>query len=165
MKFNRFILIGLGALLTGCVGHYQQPAASDAHAVLDARWGENEFMSGGFQGYWAYYDAHCHDTPETGVLGALAASDPTKGRFRVDHGRRIYLSALSSGIRKRENTDPPIIHRSCLNVSSFVPLAGATYQVTHSAPSSGCFLEVIDKRTGKTPPTLLVESVTKECGL
>ncbi|WP_224791223.1 hypothetical protein [Pseudomonas fluorescens] len=162
---TKSILICCAALLTGCVGHYQQPASNAPHATLDAKWGKNEFISGGSQAYWAYYDAHCQDTDETGVLGGVSQSEPEKNRFLIQPIRRIYLSALSTGIKERENTDQPLIHRSCLSFSSFVPNAGAIYQVTHSAPKSGCSLEVIDMQTGKAPPTLIVEPIAKGCGL
>jgi hypothetical protein len=153
------------ALLTGCVGHYQQPASSAPHATLEGQWGTNNLMSGGSQGYWAYYDARCQDTAETGVLGSLSMSDPAKNRFLIQPDRRVYLTALSSGVIERQSTDQALIHRSCLSRSSFIPEAGATYQMTHSAPESGCALQVIDKQTGKAPSTLVVEPVVEGCGL
>jgi len=165
VKLTKSILICCVALLTGCVGHYQQPAPNAPYATLDAKWGKNEFISGGSQAYWAYYDAYCQDTDETGVLGGVSQSEPEKNRFLIQPNRRIYLSALSMGIKERENTDQPLIHRSCLSFSSFIPNAGAIYQVTHSAPKSGCSLEVIDMQTGKAPPTLIVEPIAKGCGL
>ncbi|WP_260415022.1 hypothetical protein [Pseudomonas cichorii] len=66
------------ALLTGCVGHYQQPAPNAAHATLIAKWSTNALISGGFQAYDAYYDNRCTDTDETGVLGAVSESEPEK---------------------------------------------------------------------------------------
>lgn len=165
VKLIKYIPILSLALLAGCVGHYQQPAPDAAHATLDAKWGSNNLMSGGGQAYYAFYDSHCNDTEETGVLGAISASNAEKNQFFIKPDRRIYLHALSVGTKNRKTTDEPIIHRSCMNISSFIPQAGTTYQVTHFAPDSGCSLEVIDMRTGRTPDTLIVEPITKECGL
>lgn len=162
---NKFFLVSCAALLAGCVGHYQQPALTAPHATLDAKWGTNNLMSGGFQAYWAYNDGHCQDTENTGVLGRVSPSEGENNRFLVEPYKRIYLSALSTGTKQREATDPSAIQRSCMNISSFIPEAGATYQITHSAPKSGCWLEVVDVKTGKAPASLVVEPVTKECGL
>jgi hypothetical protein len=165
VKLIKSILILWLALLSGCAGHYQQPAPEAAHATLDAKWGSNNLMSGGTQAYFAFYDSHCNDTEETGVLGVISASKPEKNQFFIKPDRRIYLHAVSMGIKNRKTTDEPIIHRSCMSISSFTPQTGATYQISHSAPDSGCTLEVIDMQTGRTPDTLIVEAVTKECGL
>ncbi|MCD5986511.1 MULTISPECIES: hypothetical protein [Pseudomonas] len=162
---NKFFLMSCAALLAGCVGHYPQPALTAPHATLDAKWGNNNLMSGGFQAYWAYHDGHCQDTKNTGVLGRVSQSESEKNQFLVEPDRRIYLNALSSGTKQREATDPSLIQRSCMNISSFIPEAGATYQITHSAPKSGCYLEVVDIKTGKAPASLVIEPVTKECGL
>ncbi len=161
---NKTLSICCAALLAGCVGHYQQPSTAAPHATLDARWGNNELMSGGFQGYWAYYNAHCQKTENSGVLGEISQSDAAKNRFLIEPDKRIFLNALSSGIKQRETTDEPLIHKSCISIVSFIPDAGATYQVTHSAPKSGCSLAVIDLKTGKAPTSLIVEPVTKACG-
>ncbi|AZD47716.1 hypothetical protein SAMN04489802_4244 [Pseudomonas chlororaphis] len=161
---SKAILILCLALLTGCVGHYLQPAPEAAHATLNAQWGSNILMSGGTQVYYGFYDNHCHDTQETGVLGAISASQPEKNQFLIKPDRRIYLQAASMGIKNR-NGDEILTHRTCLNISSFIPKNGAMYQVSHSAPKSGCSLEVIDMQTGKAPDSLVVEEVTKECGL
>lgn len=162
---NKFFIVFCAASLLGCVGHYQQPALNEPHATLEAKWGDNNIIDGGFQGYWAYYDAHCQDTSQTGVLGSVSQSDPDKNRFLIQPDRRIFLSGLSSGIKQRNSIAPPIIHRACLSISSFVPRAGVTYQITHLAPESGCTLDVIDVQTGKAPSTLIVEPISKECGL
>jgi hypothetical protein len=151
--------------LSGCVGHYQQPAPAAAHATLDAKWGNNNLMNGGVQAYYAFYDSHCLDTEETGVLGAISASKPEVNQFFVKPNRRIYLHAFSSGIVNRKTTDEPVFSRSCLSIGSFIPQAGTTYQISHSAPDSGCSLKVIDNKTGIAPDTYIVEPVTKECGL
>ncbi|WP_263264154.1 hypothetical protein [Pseudomonas sp. RIT-PI-S] len=152
-------------LLAGCVGHYQQPAADAPHATLNAQWGTNNLMNGGGQGYWAFYDSHCVDTEETGVLGAISATNSEKNRFFIKPDRRVYVHALSTGIKIRENNDQPLISKSCLNISSFVPRTGGVYRIKQSAPDWGCSLEVIDMSTGTPPNTLVVEPITKECGL
>jgi hypothetical protein len=77
-KLNKYILICWAAVLTGCVGHYQQPAPNAPQATLQAKWGKNEFMSGGSQ---AYYDPHCQDTAETGVLGVITQAESEKIGF------------------------------------------------------------------------------------
>lgn len=165
VKLIKSFVISCLALLTGCVGHYQQPAPDAAHATLDAKWGSNNLMSGGTQAYYAFYDNNCNDTEETGVLGAISASKPEKNHFFIKPDRRIYLQALSMGIKNRKTTDETLVHRSCLNISSFIPQAGATYQISQSTPDSGCSLKVIDMQTGKVPDTLMIELITKECGL
>ncbi|WP_259696437.1 hypothetical protein [Pseudomonas brassicacearum] len=152
------------ALLTGCVGHYQQPTPDAAHATLNAKWGGNNLVSGGTQMYYAFYDSNCNDTEETGVLGTVSASKPENNHFFIKAGRRIYLQALSLGIKNRETNDEPLIHRSCLNISSFIPHVGATYQISQSTPDSGCSLEVIDMQADKVPDTLIIEPVVKGCG-
>lgn len=152
-------------LLSGCVGHYPQPGSNAPHATLEAKGGDNNLIDGGAQGYWAYYDLHCQDTDQTGVLGPVHPNSVGRNTFLIQPDRRIYLTALSSGIKQRESAEQPIIHRSCVSVSSFIPQAGATYDITHRAPKSGCSLEIIDVQTGKSPSTMIVEPVTRECGL
>lgn len=152
-------------LLIGCVGHYQQPSVAAPHATLDAKWGSNELISEGFQGYWAYYNANCLKAENGGVLGGISKSDAAKNRFLIEPNKRIYLQALSSGGIQREAADEPQLLMGCVNISSFIPEAGATYQVTHSAQKSSCSLEVLDMKTGQSPSSLIVETVTKECGL
>lgn len=159
------LIISCAILITGCVGHYQQPSPTAPHATLNAKWGSTVLMPGGFQGYWAYNDAHCQDTKDTGVLGPISESETGSNRFLLQPDKRIYLTAMSSSNKKRETADEPLIHRACMNISSFIPEAGATYQVTHSTLKSGCSLELLDVKTGKTPASLIVESITKECGL
>lgn len=161
---NKTLLMCCATLLAGCVGHYQQPSIAAPHATLDVRWGSNDLMSGGFQGYWAYYNAHCQKTENSGVLGEISQSDAARNRFLIEPDKRIFLNALSSGIRQRETAGEPLISKGCMSIVSFIPVAGATYQVTHSAPASGCSLEVIDLKTGKAPSSFIVEPVTKECG-
>lgn len=151
-------------LLAGCVGHYQQPSTAAPHATLEAKWGSNELMSGGFQGYWAYDNARCQKSENSGVLGSISRSDAASNRFLITPGKRIFLNALSSGTRQRETSDELLVHMSCISIVSFIPEAGASYQITHSAPKSGCSLEVRDLKTGTTPTSLVVEPVTKECG-
>lgn len=162
---NNLFLIGCVISLTGCVGHYQQPAADAPRATLEAQKGDNNLIDGGAQSYWAFYDAHCQDTGQTGALGTVSPSSPGKNRFFIQTNRRIYLTALSAGVIERESFAKPMIRRSCLSVSSFVPETGATYQVTHTAPAWGCSVEIINLQTGQAPSTLIVEPVTKECGL
>lgn len=162
---NKLLLIGCVLSLTGCVGHYQQPAPDALHATLEAKRGDNNLIDGGAQSYWAFYDAHCQNTGQTGALGTVSPSSPEKNRFLIQANRRIYLNALSSGVIQRESTAQPMIHRSCLSISSFVPETGATYQVTHTAPASGCSMGIINLQTGRSPSTLFVEPVTKDCGL
>ncbi|MBX8486797.1 hypothetical protein [Pseudomonas cichorii] len=165
MKLIKPVLFLCLALLTGCVGHYQQPAPNAAHATLIAKWSTNALISGGFQAYDAYYDNRCTDTDETGVLGAVSESEPEKNRFFIKPDRRIYLIAVSSGTKIHQPTPGSLIGKTCLNVSSFVPKAGATYQMSQSTPEQGCSLKILDMHTGQVPETLVVETVTKECGL
>ena len=150
---------------SGCVGHYQQPALSAPHATLKMVWGDNPFMSGGSQGYWGYSNGECRDTDHTGVLGALSKSEPEKNRFLIQPDQRIYLQAMSSGIWQRESNQQPLSHFACSSMSSFVPRAGKTYVVTHTAHIPGCSLRVVDQQTGQAPSTLLVEPISKGCGL
>ncbi|WP_241193275.1 hypothetical protein [Pseudomonas synxantha] len=165
VKLIKSSVISCLALLTGCVGHYQQPAPDAAHATLEAKWGSNNLVSGGSQAFYAFYDNNCNDTEETGVLGGISASNPEINRFLIKPERRIYLNALSTGVKIRKTTDESLIHKSCLTIRSFIPHTGATYRITLSTPDSGCSLEVIDVQTGKVPDTLMVEPVSKECGL
>lgn len=150
-------------LLVGCVGHYAQPAAGQPHATLDAVRGDNDLMSGGTQGYYAFYDLHCNDTEETGVLGEASSAQGT--HFFVKPNRRIYINAFSMGIKVRKNTNEAIIFKACASAASFIPMEGVTYRMRHSGDGSHCALEVVDTRTGEGPDTLVVEPVTKECGL
>jgi len=164
VKLKKSILICCIAWLAGCVGHYQQPASSAPHATLEAKWGTNNLMNGGSQAYWAYHDRRCQDTTETGVLGALSQTEPAKNRFLIKADQRIYLTAASMGIIERKSSGDALIHRSCMNASSFVPEVGVTYQATHSATESACSLAVVDTRTGQAPTSLVVETISKECG-
>jgi hypothetical protein len=160
---NKTLLMCCATLLAGCVGHYQQPSEIAPHATLDARWGDNDLMSGGFQGYWIYNDAHCQKSANSGVLGEISQSDPAKNRFLIEPDKRVFLNALSSGIKQREPGER-LTSKSCINIVSFIPDAGVTYQITHSAPKSGCTLKLVDLKTGKAPASLIIEPVTKECG-
>jgi len=162
---NKTLILCCATLLAGCVGHYQQPSTSAPHATLEAKWGSNELMSAGFQGYWAYENGRCQNSENSGVLGSISKSDAASNRFLIKPGKRIFLNALSSGTRQRETSDELLVHKSCISIVSFIPEAGATYQITHSAPKSGCSLEVLDLKTGTMPTSLIVEPVTKECGL
>lgn len=164
-KLNKFFLLCGALSVAGCVGHYQQPALGEPHATLKLMWGDNRLEGGGSQGYWAYSDADCLDTNQTGVLGALSKSEPERNRYLIQPNGRIYLQAMSSGIRLREDTQQPMVHIACMSISSFVPRAGSTYKVTHTAPMPGCSLQVIDLQTGQAPSTLQVESISKSCGL
>lgn len=163
MTLNKPTLIFCAALLTGCVGHYQQPKLSEPHAEIEATWGKTDFLYDGFQGYWAYHDGRCQDTSETGVLGAISETEPEKNRFVIQPEKRIYLNALTTGTKR--DVDQRWVHISCLNISSFIPRAGATYQVTQSFYKDICSLQVTELRTGKQPASLIVEPVRKECGL
>ncbi|KTC03862.1 hypothetical protein AO388_14245 [Pseudomonas sp. ICMP 10191] len=165
MTLNRPVLIFCLAFLTGCVGHYQQAKLTEPHATIEAGWGKTDFLHEGFQGYWAYYDAHCQDTDETGALGGVSQTDPEKNRFLIKPEKRIYLNSLIVGVKRLEDRNRTWVQISCLNVSSFIPKEGATYKVTPSAFEGECSLAVIDRQTGKPPASLMVEPVRKECGL
>jgi hypothetical protein len=162
MRPIKVILICCAALIAGC-NYFRQPGPDEPHATIVAKPGPNEFMSGGSQIYMTYFDAKCQNTGETGVLGNLSYSNPDKNRFTTPAGKRVYLYALSQGIRERESADQPITARSCWSISSFIPVVGATYQATHSAPRYGCALELIDQKTGIAPPSLIVEQPSYEC--
>lgn len=163
VPLNKPILMFCAALLTGCVGHYQQLKPSEPHATIEATLGGTDFLHDELQAYWAYHDGRCQDTSETGVLGAISKNEPKKNRFFIRTEKRIYLNALTTGIKR--DAEQRWVHISCLNISSFVPRVGATYQVTQSFHGELCSLQVEDLQTGKQPASIIVEPVSKECGL
>jgi len=153
-------MVALSLCLTsGCVGFYQQPHAEAPHATLEAIQGVNTMLDGGVQQYWAYYDVACTDTSETGVLG-VRKGEATE-QFLLIPDRRIFVQMMSTGGSKKDGV---VTLRNCINVSSFVPAAGQTYQIVQTVPSRGCLMEIFEKNTGLPPPSFVREEVKKGCG-
>jgi hypothetical protein len=158
LSLKKILLALCCSLSAGCVGFYQQPAATAPHATLEAIQGPNTLLNGGVQMYWAYYDPGCNDTAETGVLGTRKGE--VSERFLLIPDRRIYVNVMSSGGANKEGANAL---RSCANLVSFIPAVGATYQVIQSVPVSGCVVDVTDKSTGGSPDSFRREAVIGGC--
>ena len=82
-----------------------------------------------------------------GTLGSVVLLWPEAGSASVAAGTRVYVRTFSAGGHFGSN-----INRRCVNLVSFVPQAGATYELTQDFNDAGCRIRAADVSRTTAPP-------------
>lgn len=137
-------LAGAAALLGGCAATYQAPQGAATATVVVKR-GESPSTLSHTLHSRIYSDEACKQG--LGTLGSVGALSPDAKSTPVAAGTRVFVRTYSAGSHFGSNTN-----RRCVNLVSFVPQAGATYELTQDFNDAGCRIHGADVSRTTPPP-------------
>lgn len=142
-------------VLSGCAGPYQHPIEGP-RATIETKWTRAELVFGGQQAFTLLGDQVCGS--RLGNIGSFGWNSAEPKQYVVRAGSPIFLRASTGGVGAEGTI-------SCMNVISFVPESGATYELTHELSKGKCQAVVKDRKSGTSPAALQSHPVDRSCRL
>ena len=142
----------------GILHPYKQPGPDVPSATLHFREGEVVTRHHNSR-YAIVHDAACNRAQGDGLSASQSPIYRREQVARAPSGKPLFLmwqSTMTVGAHERQN---------CVNLSSFTPENGHTYDVWQDAHVEACVMEVRDQATGQPPPTLEKHAVNGACQL
>ncbi len=147
------VVLAAAVLSSGCATPYVPPTEGP-RATLVAKLGTNNLAAGGSQSVTTFKDESC-DT-KLAFIGAFSWASKEPKTQIVPAESRVYVRASTVGMRGGFMV-------ACINVVSFVPRDGATYEISHDLPSNQCSVQLIDASLGTSPTSMLPHEATFKC--